>query len=831
MKTKLLSLFAITALLSLSGCTNVAPSPINPDVVTLDSISVSGQKTQYTVGEDFVTPTVTATYSDQSTKDVTASTTFTGFDSSAAVESQTINAFYTENSVTKSTSFTVSIVSSVDPTPTVVLTSISISGQKTQYEVGDTFVQPTVTATYSNQTTRDVTARTTFTGFNSSAATTSQTITASYSEGSVTKNASYNIVITAKVTPTPGTDSEYAISFKNNSSDSNRALTNIASEIEQGASYVSSVTGSYVYAGKTGVKLASRNNEGNMTITLASSVEIKTIVAHAVAYGSDKPTLKINNVQASVTTEQDYTFNYSGSEANQLTITATKRLYLKSLTITAGPVTPVDPTSISISSNSIELSPGKSSALTIEYSPKNANQNKEIEWKSSDPSIASVSSTGVVTADASASAGQTAVITAKLKNLSSVPAVNCTVKIVETQKAEWTVMLYMCGADLESQNHFATADLKEILSVGNQPDDVNFIIETGGASSWQSGLGIQANKLGRWEVRNKQLNNVSQLTYASMGLTSTLQSFFEWGLTEYPANKTALILWNHGGALDGVCFDEKKGDDSLLASEVEAAVSGARSKLGITEKFEWIGYDACLMQVQDIAEINSKYFNYMVAAEESEAGEGWEYSTWVDDLYAKKATKTILQAVCDGFVTSFDKQYPGYDNDQTLSFLDLSYMAQYKTAFESFASSLSSAVNSYGKSNFKTLIGKNVKHYADTWMEYSDYQQYIAYGYSSSWFTTEKEGGKTYYCLVGYYLYGTFDVVDFLNVVNNNSSFSSLKSSISSLKSILNNLIAYNKAGNAAGNSNGLCCVFDAGDSINYPSSETNFTNWRSFAA
>ena len=49
-------------------------------VVTLTSISISNQTTEYQVGDSFVKPTVTATYSDDSTADVTESATFSECD-------------------------------------------------------------------------------------------------------------------------------------------------------------------------------------------------------------------------------------------------------------------------------------------------------------------------------------------------------------------------------------------------------------------------------------------------------------------------------------------------------------------------------------------------------------------------------------------------------------------------------------------------------------------------------------------------------------------------------------------------------------------------------
>ena len=408
--------------------------------------------------------------------------------------------------------------------------------------------------------------------------------------------------------------------------------------------------------------------------------------------------------------------------------------------------------------------------------------------------------------------------------------------------AAWTIMLYISGNDLESGNDgngnyntsgagYATKDIAEILSVSNQPDDVNIIIETGGAGAWRSTYGISSSKIGRYYVQNKQLKQDptnSSLGNDNMGSSSTFQSFLEWGLTNYPAEKTGVILWNHGGAMKGVCYDEKHGDDPLTDNEVVTALSGAFSSLGRTDKLEFIGYDACLMQVQDIAEFNAPYFNYMVGSEESEAGEGWDYDTWIDDVYAGNSTKTILSAICDGFIAAYNTNYPGYDNDQTLSVLDLSKVDAYKTAFESLANEIKTKYNnsSSNKTAFENILS-NTKNYADIYCNYQSYQQYVNYyGYESSWFTYT--GG--YYVCHGYHLYGTFDVTDFLNKLSSNSTYKTC-SSLSTAKTALGELIIKNSKGDEAGESYGLCMVAPMNNLVdyNYSSTTTHFTNWRTF--
>ncbi len=80
------------------------------------------------------------------------------------------------------------------------LTSIALSNTQTNYTTGDTFVKPTVTATFSDNSTVDVTNSASFSGYDMSVAGT-QTVTVSYSYGSVTKEATYTITVAQGSTP------------------------------------------------------------------------------------------------------------------------------------------------------------------------------------------------------------------------------------------------------------------------------------------------------------------------------------------------------------------------------------------------------------------------------------------------------------------------------------------------------------------------------------------------------------------------------------------------------------------------------------------------------
>ncbi|MBO7485019.1 MAG: hypothetical protein J6T84_03055, partial [Spirochaetaceae bacterium] len=50
-----------------------------------------------------------------------------------------------------------------------------------------------------------------------------------------------------------------------------------------------------------------------------------------------------------------------------------------------------------------------------------------------------------------------------------------------------TIMVYMCGTDLESRSGMATNDLNEMLSA-NFSDNINLIVYTGGCSRWNNNI-------------------------------------------------------------------------------------------------------------------------------------------------------------------------------------------------------------------------------------------------------------------------------------------------------------------------------------------------------
>lgn len=180
---KKLILFTVLPILLLSSCNSSTPGS-NPEP-SKEVISIAfgqGVITQYHVGDAFISPIVIATYNDETTEDVTEETTFSGYDMNVA-NTYTVTATYQNKTAT----YDITVKAKA------TLEDIYLDNVVSEYEVGDTFIKPTVTAKYSDNTYSIVTNDTSFSGYNMNVANT-YSVKATY-QG---KTKSYTITVSEK---------------------------------------------------------------------------------------------------------------------------------------------------------------------------------------------------------------------------------------------------------------------------------------------------------------------------------------------------------------------------------------------------------------------------------------------------------------------------------------------------------------------------------------------------------------------------------------------------------------------------------------------------------
>ena len=104
-------------------------------------------------------------------------------------------------------------------------------------------------------------------------------------------------------------------------------------------------------------------------------------------------------------------------------------------------------------------------------------------------------------------------------------------------------------------------------------------------------------------------------------------------MSNFPAKKYAIILWDHGRGINGFGADFVFNNDKLTLDGMKQAFANA-SKITNNKKFELIGFDSCLMASVEVANSVKSFGNYMVASEEIEPQWGWDYSSILSSLNA-----------------------------------------------------------------------------------------------------------------------------------------------------------------------------------------------------
>ena len=239
-------------------------------------------------------------------------------------------------------------------------------------------------------------------------------------------------------------------------------------------------------------------------------------------------------------------------------------------------------------------------------------------------------------------------------------------EIIGGGKDEMTLMVYLCGTDLESRSKMATMDLQEMLNA-EIDDNVNLIVYTGGCKQWQN-TAMDSRKNQIWQVKDHELVCLEKdLGSVPMTDPDTLSSFIQWCADEFPANRNALIFWDHGGgSVSGFGYDEKfQSSGSMSLAGIDEALTDG----GV--KFDFVGFDACLMATAENALMLTKHADYMIASEETEPGIGWYYTDWLTALSdnTSMATTEIGKQIIDDFVETCARKCAG--QSATLSIVDL----------------------------------------------------------------------------------------------------------------------------------------------------------------
>jgi hypothetical protein len=293
-------------------------------------------------------------------------------------------------------------------------------------------------------------------------------------------------------------------------------------------------------------------------------------------------------------------------------------------------------------------------------------------------------------------------------------------------KAKWTFMVYMAGDN--NLSDAGETDLAEMRKIGST-SEVNIIAQFDNA-------GNQGTR--RFHVQRKGVKEKKwKLPETDSGDPKVLIKFVKWAVKEFPAERFALILWNHGGGwepseLDKIARKAKTRSFSVREAAVRSAsplkkllfrTSVAKiftagtaqerailcddgsghsldtlelgnvlleTKNTIGRPLDLLGMDACLMSNLEVAYQVRNFVRYIVASEESEPGDGWPY----DLILRTLTTQPDIQpeSLATEIVSDYIKSYENSSETVTQSAFDLSRMDEVVKPLDQLAASIIQAL-------------------------------------------------------------------------------------------------------------------------------------------
>lgn len=320
-------------------------------------------------------------------------------------------------------------------------------------------------------------------------------------------------------------------------------------------------------------------------------------------------------------------------------------------------------------------------------------------------SAVTVSGTGALSSASGDTVGKVTVLradaTLEITRLNG-QSVALSLPLSRTTRAKWTFMVFINAANDLQQ--FGPLNVNQMEKVGSSAD-LNIVVQWKQANCTTCGNPAWVGTRRYYITRDQNTSTIgSQLVQemgpnVDMGDWRELNAFIRWTQQRYPADRYALVIWDHGAgwrstraagrAVRSVSIDDSTGNE-IQTWELPQA-------LNTSPKMDLLIFDASLMQMTEVAYEVRDMAKLMVGSEESPPGEGYVYDAFLKDL-AASPTMTPEQFATQ-IVNRTVESYGPFSNI-TQSAVDLSRMQTVAERLDAFAKSL----QFYGAENAAALI-------------------------------------------------------------------------------------------------------------------------------
>tara|TARA_Y100000758_G_C16052428_1_gene422014 strand:- start:432 stop:1736 length:1305 start_codon:yes stop_codon:yes gene_type:complete len=221
----------------------------------------------------------------------------------------------------------------------------------------------------------------------------------------------------------------------------------------------------------------------------------------------------------------------------------------------------------------------------------------------------------------------------------------------ENEKVEipqWGIYVYMAGDN--SLSDAVDDDLAEMMKIGSG-DEVEIIALVDQNDDDDSAV----YRVLREELEEYNLEDINSTWYneINMGNGETLRDFMKWSTTNFPAENTILIIWNHGVGWKSVADDNTE-NDYLTMNEIRESFEGSSVDL--------IAFDACSMSMFEVTYELRNNAEYILGSEEYEPLNGWTYDQIIPEIMNSSKPEYAAKNIVDAYVDAYryEEEYTGF---------------------------------------------------------------------------------------------------------------------------------------------------------------------------
>jgi len=220
-------------------------------------------------------------------------------------------------------------------------------------------------------------------------------------------------------------------------------------------------------------------------------------------------------------------------------------------------------------------------------------------------------------------------------------------------RKDWAIYTYIAGDN--NLSDYGLLDISEMEKAGGSRN-LHIAIQMDTAGEHDGSV--------RYEIGEPDFSGEShravimRLPEQNTGDPRYLADFAKWASERYPARNRLLVIWNHGAGFmhtptRDIGYDDSSKGDALTMGELRWALERAGYGNGALGRLAILGFDACLMNMLEVAYEFVGLADLIVGSQQTEPGDGWPYADVILGMQRGAQAPRVAKNIVDKYIAYY----------------------------------------------------------------------------------------------------------------------------------------------------------------------------------